>query len=146
MERAWSWSVLLFYSWPALTPNRISWSKSSLGVLSFKNQQQNKKEMHDLRDCRLVKLLLLYWLQWSDAKFTPADNLPWCFTYSWSPLKNIPSSPGNFPQTFEVSPPYILLNISLNKNGNNTVSLHGKRPILPNFSEQSDDSIYCDIS
>lgn len=127
VERAQSWSVLLFYSWPALTPNRIIWSKSSLGVLSFQNQKQNKKEMHNLRNYQSVRLLLLYSLQWTDANLHQLIIYPDVFPYSWSPLKS--SSPGNFPPSHL----YPLLNITLNQNGNNTVSLHRKASILANL-------------
>lgn len=114
-------------------PNRIIWSKSSLGVLSFQNQQQNKKEMHTWGTVSWLNCFCCTQFSGVIVIYTSCESALVCFIYSWSPLKNTPSSPRNFLQTFEVIPTYFWARFSLNQNGNDTISLHGKKLILPNL-------------
>lgn len=114
-------------------PNRIIWSKGSLGVLSFQNQQQNKKEMHTWGTVTWLNCISYTHVSGGIAIYTSWESALVYFIYSYSPLKNIPSSPTNFLQTFEVTPTYFWARFSLNQNRNDTISLHGKRSILPNL-------------
>lgn len=58
--------------------NRIIWSKGSLGVLIWKSAAKQERNAH-LRDCCLVKLLLLYLLQWSDSNLHQLRICPGVF-------------------------------------------------------------------
>lgn len=114
-------------------PNRIIWSKGSLGVLSFQNQQQNKKERHTWGTVSWLNCFCYTHFSGVIAIYTSRESALVCFIYFWSPFKNLPSSPTNFLQTFEVTPTYSWAWFSLNQNGNGMISLHGKRSIPSNL-------------
>lgn len=99
-------------------PNRIIWSRGSLGVLSFQNQQQNRKEMHTWGTVSWLNCFCYTRFSGVIVIYTSWESALVCFIYSWNPFKTIPSSPTNFLQTFEVTPTYFWARFSLNQNGN----------------------------
>lgn len=141
MDRARSWSVILFCSQPTLTPKRIFWSKSSESShFKISNKTINKCITWGTVSCFChiqLSVLMLIYTSWEPA--------PLYFIYSCSPLKNRQVHLVIFPRLLK-SVTKLLMNFFLILFS--AVSLHGKNffVIYRDFSEHSDYSIYCVIS